>query len=233
MSEKLLSSVKAVENFAKNLSGVLSNDYNIKLKPIKLLHASSKALGYRNWGQYFELNKPTDKDLLQANSGGKNTYLVGKSGSGKSSYIQGLLLFAANSRYRNIVILDAGLSYKRFAETRSDVSFNEITPEITSALYDYITVFELESILYEQGELSSRVINNLLLQLQNHCDAETLVIIDEAWLMPKSLFKWALTEFPGETLVSVMGHSDIETIGHKECFSGEINMEDLGLLAAG
>ncbi|EGR3255745.1 hypothetical protein C4D13_RS14105 [Vibrio parahaemolyticus] len=57
-------SKEAANSFADNLSSVLKQDHSISLKPIKLLHATAKCLGYKNWNHWCGSAFSSKSDLM-------------------------------------------------------------------------------------------------------------------------------------------------------------------------
>ncbi|MCV3265104.1 hypothetical protein OGZ01_31530 (plasmid) [Vibrio harveyi] len=55
------------EYLARKLSSTLKDDFNVSLKPIKLLHALAKAQGYKNWNHWAGagLSENTDQALTE------------------------------------------------------------------------------------------------------------------------------------------------------------------------
>jgi hypothetical protein len=223
---------KSFESFAHHFSDVLHQEHNIKLKPIKVLHAIAKVVGFRNWGEFkgkAVKRFPLYDQLIGCQPAGINRFIRGQGGTGKTLLVNGLVTSAIHGGYpgfnhSNVIILDIGGNYNCLMGMNQDVQLNVVTP--TNSVYQFknLTVFDLEPL----GQSSLEVVDDLLSCLKRECLNDTLLIIDETWQMPASIIKWALTEFDGETLAIFQGHpscSDIERMGATELFISGVDMQ--------
>lgn len=223
---KQLLSNSDVEKFADRLSCFLLIDHGIKIKPIKLLHCIAKALGFKNWNHYTKNDTPypytfshKSAELGDCIAKGSNSYILGGSGTGKSIYMFGLVVNNVNQthrsrlkKYNNIVVVDAGHLYEELSQTLSSSDFINVTALNQSTLAPItlsekrLTVFELEEIKHLKDK---SIAIQLIEALKKATTKDSLVIIDQWWLMSSELKQWALAEFEGDTIVSAVGEIDL------------------------
>ena len=149
---------------------------------------------------------------------GDNSYILGSAGSGKTIYMTGVIAnnlsktCRYSTKYKNIVVLDAGRSYEGLCTIIPDSQFVYLKAINHTALVPIdlsgkkLTVFDFEEIRHSQTDA---IANQLINLLKNCTTQESLVIIDEWWLMHQAIKRWSLTEFEGETLVSAITEKDI------------------------
>lgn len=167
---------------------------------------------------------------------GENSYIIGGPGSGKTISMLGVIVNNLatsglySTKHSNIVVLDSGRSYEGICSVIGDSQFINLTAPDHAALAPVIlsgsklTVFDLEEIRYTQTEV---IINQLISLLKAATTNESLVIIDEWWLMDKAIKRWALTEFEGKTLVSAMTEKDITHDQAYHLFDGGIELSGI------
>jgi hypothetical protein len=158
--------------------------------------------------EYFSVKSPK----------GRNSYILGSSGSGKTTYISGVIannLIQDNSdrkQYTNIVVVDLGHSYHGLCKIIADSQYVPLALENQNTLAPMqltekqLTVFELEEIRYDQN---SHIAAQIIVLLKKVTNKQSLVILDEYWMANKAIKSWALTEFEGDSLVCVQSVNDI------------------------
>lgn len=229
-----------IVSFTERLSKILLADHAIKIKPIKLLHCIAKALGFKNWNHYQATKVPAtglqhypSAELEDSTPSGKNKYIIGESGSGKSNHAYGLLLdYVAYQhhfkRYENIVVVDVGRSYHHLSLKLGEnidfivletSHFQKLAP--IKPLGKMVTILELEGLKPCNTE---QIANQVIKQLELLVNERTLVIVDEWWSVHKNIKDWALSVFTGETLAITQCETDFTYDKCQHLFEGGIKM---------
>ena len=214
-------SVADVTNFVENLSNVIHDEHQFKLKPIKLLHAVSKAFGFKNWNAYranlevpvhadTAIDKPF-KDMIEGLTPIENIRaVVGRSGSGKSSMIAGEVINEVLGResHSKVIVVDSGYSYEKLAKSLGDkATFSELFPQgmdLTNVAKTKLNVFEIETMRVIPMEEANRICAGMLIEtIKRISDRDTIMYLDEVSMLPSEFLVWALTEFSGELVVII------------------------------
>lgn len=178
-------------------------------------------------------------DLSTSYAKGENKYILGKTGTGKTIFIYGIIVNSLGlhsmdraAKYTNVVVVDCGHSYEGLSNILADSQFIEFQPISNSELAPVtvsnksLSVFELEGLKrFQENPFTSEIIDTL----KQLATKDTLLIIEEWWAMPLQLKQWALTEFEGETLVSIMTEEDITVDGAFHLFDGGTELSKLGI----
>lgn len=176
-------------------------------------------------------------DLSASYAKGENRYIVGNGDTGKTTYIFGIIINTLSHRsrtnygkYTNVVVVDSGRSYESLSNILADSQFiefqavNDLELAPVTLSNKSFSVFELEELKrFKENPFSSQIIDSL----KKVTTKDTLLIIDEWWMMPPQLKQWALTEFEGETLVSIMAEEDITADSAFHLFDGSTELSKL------
>jgi hypothetical protein len=168
---------------------------------------------------------------------GENKYILGKTGTGSTIFIFGIIMnmLGSNSidlaaKYTNVVVVDSGRSYEGLSNVLVDSQFIEFQAVNDSELAPVsvsnksFSVFEVEGLKrFQENPFCSQIIDSL----KKVTTKDTLLIIGEWWMMPAPLKQWALTEFEGDTLVSIMKEDDITDDGTFHLFVGGTELSKL------
>lgn len=163
------------------------------------------------------------------NTKSDNSYVVGDSGTGKTNFIFGVIIneLCNRKKFENIVVIDSGRSYEGLSGQLFDSQYialknvNEVELSPVELSMTRFTVFELEELNGFIGDtLIEKVIDNIKLTTHKN----TLLIIDEWWRMNPKVKQWALTEFEGNTLVSIMSENDITVDNTYHLFDNGIEL---------